>query len=191
MTHAEIQWRRLDEQATERATISYDDGAPVLTGVVDGATNDGRLYSLRYTVRCARDWSTRDAAVNGRIGETPVSILVSRNPDTGVWTRNGLQQQQIDNCVDVDLGFSPITNTLPIRRLALGVGAAATVRAAWLRFPDLEFQVLEQRYERVGDSTYIYESAGGRFRAELEVDRTGIVLRYGDYWVGSVTLRTV
>jgi hypothetical protein len=90
--------------------------------------------------------------------------------------------------MDVDLGLSPITNMLPIRRLKLAVGGAAKVRAAWLRFPELEFEVLEQRYVRTSDCTYAYESDGGQFRAELEVDRMGIVVRYDRYWLGSVTI---
>jgi hypothetical protein len=39
-----------------------------------------------------------------------------------------------EGCLDIDLGFSPSTNLLPIRRLTLAVGEAATVRAAWLPF---------------------------------------------------------
>ena len=94
-----------------------------------------------------------------------------------------MPQPQVRGCIDVDLGFSPVTNTLPIRRLALPVGGEAAVRAAWLRFPELEFVPLEQVYRRLAAERYLYESAGGRFRAELEVDAWGLVTRYGDYWL--------
>ena len=42
------------------------------------------------------------------------------------------------NCVDVDLSFTPATNTLPIRRLDLRVGDQAEVEVAWLTWPDLD-----------------------------------------------------
>ena len=108
--------------------------------------------------------------------------MLERDPATGRWTRDGAPAPQVAGCLDVDLGFSPVTNTLPIRRLALAVGAAAPVRAAWLRFPGLELEPLEQVYRRLAPARYAYESAAGRFRAELEVDGDGLVTRYGDYW---------
>jgi hypothetical protein len=86
----------------------------------------------------------------------------------------------------VDLGFTPSTNTLPIRRLTLAVGASAPVRAAWLRFPELTLESLEQVYLRTAERTYRYESAGGQFVAVLEVGAAGLVSRYGDYWRAEV-----
>lgn len=70
------------------------------------------------------------------------------------------------------------TNALPIRRLGLAAGQAAEVRAAWLRFPSFALEPLEQVYRRTGDATYRYESAGGRFVADLEVNAAGLVIHY-------------
>lgn len=86
------------------------------------------------------------------------------------------------DCIDLDLNFSPSTNLLPIRRLSLAVAERATVRAAWLRFPSFRLEPLEQIYHRIDATTYRYESAGGRFVAELKVNATGFVTRYGDLW---------
>lgn len=73
------------------------------------------------------------------------------------------------------LNFSPSTNLLPIRRLNLAIGQGAAVRAAWLRFPSFTLEPLEQVYRRIDPTTYRYESAGGRFVAELQVNDSGLV----------------
>ncbi|HEV8365523.1 MAG TPA: putative glycolipid-binding domain-containing protein, partial [Gemmatimonadaceae bacterium] len=78
--------------------------------------------------------------------------------------------------------FTPATNTLPIRRLALTVGESTDVSAAWLRFPAMTLERLEQRYTRIGDSTYRYESAGGQFMRELTVTPDGLVHEYQGLW---------
>ena len=73
----------------------------------------------------------------------------------------------------------PSTNTLPIRRLRLAVGASKTIQAAWLRFPDLEVVKAAQTYTRLDELTYRY--ASGTFQADLAVDDEGLVTAYGPW----------
>ena len=82
----------------------------------------------------------------------------------------------------MDLSFSPATNLLPIRRLDLDEGQEAQVRAAWLHFPSFRLEPLDQVYRRIGETTYSYQSAGGSFVAEMEVDEAGLVTCYPGYW---------
>jgi len=179
-----MKWRRLDQPAHEAVAMQgTPDAGFVLHGTVRGQTPDRGLYSLAYRVHCASDWVTRDALVEGTLGDRKLRIALERDTTTGLWTRDGLPALQVATCVDVDLGFSPSTNTLPIRRLRLDIGAEAAVRAAWLRFPELTLEPLEQIYRRIGRELYVYESAGGDFRAELVVDASGLVRRYGDLWI--------
>lgn len=107
-----------------------------------------------------------------------VSLVVD---GAGHWSRDGEQLQAFDNCVDVDLEWSPSTNTLPIRRLGLALGESRAVTAAWVRFPSLEVQHLEQSYERVDERRYRYRC--GRFTADLAVDDDGMVRQYGVNWM--------
>ncbi|MGH9318200.1 MAG: putative glycolipid-binding domain-containing protein, partial [Thermoanaerobaculia bacterium] len=54
--------------------------------------------------------------------------------------------------------------------------------AAWLRFPSFRLEPLEQLYRRVDAATYRYESAGGKFVADLEVNAAGLVTSYPNFW---------
>ena len=83
--------------------------------------------------------------------------------------------------LDVDLAVTPATNTLPIRRLELGIGQSESVGAAWIRFPELEMQLLSQRYTRTAKNIYQYESDTG-FSAEITVDDLGLVITYPGGW---------
>jgi hypothetical protein len=64
----------------------------------------------------------------------------------------------------------------------LTVGAQASVRAAWLRLPALTLESLDQRYERLSESRYRYESGGGSFVGVLETNAVGFVTRYPGLW---------
>jgi hypothetical protein len=56
------------------------------------------------------------------------------------------------------------------------------VTAAWVRFPDLAVEPLEQEYTRLDERRWRYQSRGGAFSAVLEVDEHGLVIDYGDLW---------
>jgi uncharacterized protein len=88
----------------------------------------------------------------------------------------------VAGCLDVDLAFTPATNILPLRRLALAVGESREMTAAWVRFPDLSVEPLPQRYTRLDERRVRYESRGGAFTAELEVDELDLVVRYPPLW---------
>jgi uncharacterized protein len=88
----------------------------------------------------------------------------------------------VAGCLDVDLAFTPATNLLPLRRLGLAVGESREMTAAWVRFPDLSVEPLAQRYTRLDEHRVRYESLGGAFTAELEVDELGLVVTYPPLW---------
>jgi uncharacterized protein len=132
-------------------------------------------------VTCDDAWLTRSALVRlrDRGGERRLALTA----EGGRWTVNGQVEVALEGCVDVDLGWSPSTNTLPIRRLHLAPGeSSGPVTAAWVRFPDLRVQALSQEYRRLSESRYRYTSGRGAFSADLEVDPDGLVLEYKGQW---------
>ena len=77
----------------------------------------------------------------------------------------------------VDLGFSPLTNTLPILRDGLHrAGGARDYVMALVDVPSLDVSRSEQRYEPIGPNTVRFRS--GSFEAVLELDDDGFVRRY-------------
>ena len=112
---------------------------------------------------------------------TPIEVVILADT-TRSWTLNGRPCPEVQGCEDIDLSFSPATNLLPIRRARLGVGARVSVRAAWLRFPVIALESLDQTYERVSESQYPYKSRGGSFVAMLETNALGLVTHYPGLW---------
>jgi len=140
-----------------------------------------RPCRLNYQIVCDKAWHTLFARVEGWLDKTLIDIQIKTAPDRRWWL-NGAEQPDVMGCTDIDLNFSPSTNLLPIRRLGLGVGEAAEVHAAWLRFPSFKLERLLQQYRRLDEDVYRYESAGGQFVAELKVDPSGFVIDYPDLW---------
>lgn len=181
MSGGSILWRRLDLPGHESASLELADGAWKLVGAAVFSDDEDRLCRLYYHIACDDAWRTTGARVAGWVGDDAVDVAIEAD-GAGKWRLNGEECPQVEGCIDVDLNFSPSTNLLPIRRLGLGVGQEAEVRAAWLRFPGFALEPLEQRYRRTGERAYRYESAGGAFVRDLTVDGDGFVVRYPGLW---------
>jgi hypothetical protein len=88
----------------------------------------------------------------------------------------------VAHCLDLDFGFTPSTNLLQLRRLALAEGQGTDAPAAWLDVSTGAFAVLVQRYERRSATTYWYEAPRFSYAELLEVDPLGFVRRYPGLW---------
>jgi hypothetical protein len=175
-----ILWRRLDQAGHESARLVSQNSMWHLGGTAVFAHNQ-QPCRLDYLVLCDSKWQTLSARVSGWVGNESVEIELSVD-SAGRWRLNGAEHSDATGCVDLDLNFSPSTNLLPIRRLDLPIGQEARVRAAWLRFPSFALEPLDQLYRRTGVTAYHYESAGGRFVTDLQVNEVGFVTHYPDFW---------
>ena len=181
MAGQSILWRCLDRPGHEFARVYSQDSSWFLNGTAAFA-HEKQACRLDYLIVCDSDWRTVSCRVTGWLGDRSIEIDI-RVDAMGEWRLNGAECPAVAGCVDVDLNFSPSTNLLPIRRLGLEIGAEAEVQAAWLRFPSFTLERLDQQYRRLGPETYRYESAGGTFVAELEVNSAGFVTRYPNFRV--------
>jgi uncharacterized protein len=173
-----VAWRRSDEvQTDEHCTLTQRDTGLSLVGTVLGA-EAGAPVRIEYRVLTDADGMTTAAHVRDLRGFEQRTLTLERDAK-GNWTVDGAKVRGLKGATDVDLGCSPSTNTLPIRRLHLGVGASKTIKAAWVRFPDLTVVKADQTYTRLDEFTYRYSS--GDFTAELTVDDENLVAAYAEW----------
>jgi hypothetical protein len=174
-----VVWKCLFAPGLEFFTLTESDAGWELAGTVIVVQDSGPLRVV-YRVECDDRWRTRqvDVAVSGGGQHRALALRVD---DAGSWRLDGAPLEAPAGQIDIDLGVTPSTNTLPIRRLNLAVGQSAPVTATWLQFPSLTIGPLNQRYTRLSERRYRYESDTG-FVTELEVDDGGLVTTYNGGW---------
>ena len=178
MTTIRVAWRRSDEVATdEHCTLTLRGGGLSLVGTVLGA-EAGRPVRVEYRVLADAAGLTTAVHVRDLRGFEQRTLTLARDAKGG-WTIDGKAAKGLRGCTDIDLGCSPSTNTLPIRRLRLAFGTAQSIQAAWIRFPDLEVVKAAQTYTRLDEFTYRYSS--GTFASEVSVDDDGLVTAYAEW----------
>jgi hypothetical protein len=183
----DVLWRLLDGIGVEHCRLTSDPGGHVLAGIVV-TTEDGSPVTIEYSVRCDRFWHTRDVSVSvAKGGSLEVRTLQLTTDGDGTWWALAADSKrvpirQVSGCIDVDLAFTPATNTLPLRRHDMAVGGKIEVAAAWVQFPSLELAVLHQRYTRLAVDRYRYDSLEHQFTALLEVDNLSLIRTYEGFW---------
>ena len=82
-----------------------------------------RSPSLPYRIRssCDGDWMPQSCTVNVALPRE-VRTIELRSDHVGGWEVNGNPAPHLTSCSDIDLGGTPATNTVPIRRLDLEIG---------------------------------------------------------------------
>lgn len=181
-------WRRLDvSDGLAHGALSdytpdgtHPDGAHLLDG--SGVMrDDAGPWSLRYSVIADRAWLTRTVFVEV-LADDGLERVTLEVDHLGEWSLDGRPWPDLRGCTDVDVSASPLTNTLPIRRLDLPVGAEASIDVAWLDVPSLAVHRVRQVYRRGPDdarglATYTYaDPTYGEFG--VTVDPVGMVVAY-------------
>jgi hypothetical protein len=187
-----VLWQRIASPGSDWCALERKSDGWRLQGIVLAEVATVPIM-VHYAVVLAPDWSTRAVEIAMRSGDAiePRELRLTVSPDQRWQIERepsldpAMPQDDamaLHGLTDVDLGITPATNTLPIRRLEPAIGATVAVTAAWVRFPELTIEPLPQQYIRLAERRYRYESAGGAFVAEIEVDDLGLVTTYEGGW---------
>jgi hypothetical protein len=189
-------WRRTDTAGSEHAVCMERTGLRA-RGTALAATPVP--YTCRYDLLTDDTWATTRCEVTVEGAGFVRSVRLERA--TGRWRVTANEQGNLDaallaaghtradqpgcedpgtlfTALDVDLGYSPLTNTLPIRRLRMleTPGVRYPIEVAWILLPSLEVVVASQTYRASDEGVVRFTS--GTFSADLIVDERGYVRHY-------------
>ena len=151
-------------------------------------------YRLDYRLTTTDGWVTAAVALTAAGAGWRRAARLARAGD-GHWSFSAetegtvelphptYDQPALAGALDCDLGFSPLTNTMPILRGDLHRRpGSAELTMAWISVPDLAVRVSRQRYEhlRTTDGGAVVRFSSGAFTADLVVDGEGFVVDYPD-----------
>ena len=190
-------WQRQDTPGVEHALADTRNG---LYARGTQVAVDPVAYTCRYELQTDPSWVTSrfDVSAEGAGWARTLRLELA----AGRWRATTSEQGNLDavlaaagharagmpgtedpdllyGAFDVDLTGSPLTNTLPIRRLDLlkaEPGVAHRISVAWVLVPSLEVVQADQIYTRLGEG--VVRFANETFSADLIVDDDGFVASY-------------
>lgn len=178
-------WYATDYHTTENFSLSVS-GTPVAKGLIIGEA-DGQAVHIEYEVQVDAQWHVSHAIVkkNGTL-----FLNISRKHDGRWFDNHGQHLTRFDDCIDIDLSLTPFTNTLPIKRLGLENQQSADIRVLYIDLIGDDIYPAPQRYTRMGDHHYHFETLDQEFHADLVTDDEGWVVYYSGLWERVFPLQT-
>jgi uncharacterized protein len=180
-----LTWQAQDGHGLEGTRLLLGSGLRALGRMVRLDTDAG--FTASYRLFVDSDGTLRRLSVTSAVAERERHLTISRTDD-GVWlldtgSGTGGTRGDLAGAVDVDLAYSPMFNTLPIRRLNLHREPGEhVVPVVFVSLPALEVEVVDQTYRTVsaldGDDHAVVEFRWGDFTSELVVDADGLVVDY-------------
>jgi uncharacterized protein len=187
-----VVWTGVEEWLAEAASIDLRDGGLSANGIQLGA--HPTPYRVDYQLDASDGFVTRELELTA-VGESWRRQLLVRHDGSGGWSAevdgdgNPLggawdgELPDLSDALDIDIGFSPLTNSMPILRHELHrqEGSRDFVMA-WVSVPDLRVSASKQRYEHLRSdeegATVRFLEVEGDFSAELELDSDGLLAFY-------------
>ena len=177
MTQRRWRWDWLPDQGAGSEMFEYEAlaGGHVLHGKIVGNL-EGAGLEAGYRVEADAAWRTRlvrvEIAGRGRVLEISANGIGRWSDADGTWI------PALDGCIDVDISLTPSTNTLPIRRLPVGLGESVDIKVAYILAPELGLRAGPQRYTRLADRLWRFHAVDSGFTADISVDADGFVVDY-------------
>ena len=178
---ADVAWMALEWPGFEHVIVSYGpDGFRADSWLL--LAGEAGLARVSYQLICDSKWQVSTLTIRAA-GANSDRALALRRDSAGHWQAGGDRPlPDLDGCIDVDIDHTPLTNTLPIRRLGAAVSAPCDIDVAYICVPELTVRRARQRYTRLTTGRPVYRYESGSFRADLPVDGDGIVIDYPGLW---------
>jgi uncharacterized protein len=158
-------WAAWDGDGTEVTDFRWENEGWTISGQV-------ARERVQYVVRLSASWQVRQFLLFRDLEDPDLWLATD---GTARWGEmNGAHRIELDGCYDVDLVCTPLTHSLPIRRLPLHVGDSAELPVVMVDVETLDVRAATHRYMRLDTHRWAFEHDGSS--VEFEVDKHGIVI---------------
>jgi uncharacterized protein len=165
-----INWRSLTDTAIEHCHVI---GTPRDTRIRSAVV--GPRHGAFYRIKLDEAGHVRTA----RLDRTDGQSLELFSDGAGNWSDDRADPlPELRGCIDIDISFTPLTNSLPIWRSEWQTGQPRRFSMAWIDADAMTVFRDDQIYTRLDPTHFHYQAADGSFERDIEIDGDGLVRHY-------------
>ena len=166
-----VRWTSWNQDAIETLVLTErPKGIFVKSTIIN---HDEKHFTIKYTLTLDASWRVK--TLNLELLDTKEKIKLESDGH-GNWSNDTGIIPKLHGAIDIDITATPFTNTIPIRRLKLGMKQQAEILVVYVTIPELSFDIDRQRYTRVSKYIYLFEQINNNFTRKIKVDKDGLVV---------------
>lgn len=172
----QLQWEGLQYNSQEICQVKTLKDTIEVSSSIKG-DHEGRFFYIQYHIVVNQAWQAMELAISINMNNQADDFLFRSN-GKGEWQFNGKSAPELEGCIDVDISFTPFTNTLPIRRLNMRPGDTREIKVLYVNVTEKKISPLKQQYGCISAGSYHYRDVPNDFEAVISIDEDGYVTDY-------------
>ena len=169
-------WTGREYHSLENCLITSKDTGNVITSTIVGYYQN-KIYTIDYYLETDNNWLTQFVNLICKINNKKYNLELKRDANNS-WAVNNEIKHDLDNCLYVDISVTPFTNTLPVNHLKLVLNEKRIIKVIYINVLEQEIKEVEQVYQKLSDTKYLYQNVPNDFEAIIEFDESGFVVDY-------------
>lgn len=170
-----IIWKGLEQESMEYCRIWQNTGISVKSTVV--GFHEAVPFVVEYDIDLTAGWGVRSFRVRSNLGHIDQTIFMETD-GLGSWYHDGKKMDHLQGCLDIDISITPMTNSLPLRRLKIGFGETHYTDVVYIDMPSCQIGKERQEYTCIDRNLYRFTNNDGSFSADIRTCDEGIVQHY-------------
>ncbi|WP_290848080.1 putative glycolipid-binding domain-containing protein [Flavobacterium sp.] len=130
-----------------------------------------------YSIATDVDWNVTAFEITSTLGGSRF-VLAGKSDGKGNWEIDGKDAPRLSGCFDIDILPTPFTNLLPVRRLDFTQQKVWEIDVIYIDLTTGSFERKRQRYTKLSEREFRFETIPEDFEAVILVDEIGLVMDY-------------
>ncbi|RAU82295.1 putative glycolipid-binding domain-containing protein [Pontibacter arcticus] len=170
-------WKRDDESTQTIEVLKFNNTKAgfQIKSLVSGILNN-RPILIEYHIIIDQKWKVKEISLISLL--TKDKLVLKSGLNERWYDEKNNEIAELKGCIDIDISLSPITNTLPIKRLGDSLIKRTKITVLYINLTNWKHEKVEQYYTKISNNLYKYEGVFRNFEADLPVDNFGFVMTY-------------
>jgi len=170
-----VVWQGISDKTLEVLKWHYVKNNIEVQSVINGNA-EGISVLINYKAVINAAWEISYVEIRSVLGEKETFNTLKK--EDGKWFKNNELSPEFSDCTDIDITLTPFTNSLPVNRLSLKMNEEKLINVVYVNIMEKEIAPAQQRYKKLSDTTYRFQTVPNDFEAIITFDDTGFVTDY-------------
>lgn len=180
-------WTGIEYYSLENCLVSSNNIGNEINSTIIGYYQN-KIYTAEYFIKTNTQWEPLLLELKYRIDNQESALQLEKTTNNN-WLLNNKPMNKFHDCIYIDISITPFTNTLPVNNLQLSLNERKKIKVIYINIFEQQVKQVEQIYQRLSATKYLYQNVPNDFEAEIDFDEFGFVVNYPQLFTKTAALK--